>query len=542
MTHWMEKKHLGRRLLLPLFIGGALLGLFGSWVTYEAAVSHIRGEFVHRGQILAGAIAGLVNATEGGSQQSFVDLRIAVEEFAALETGVLEVMIATRDPIVILVSTAHAGVASDATLQSSLIDLRRSIDEGRFGHYFDEIGDLTLLLPMRPVDIEIGETIEPLSETPLPNGGSELRYAESDYRGVILLKLDWSSVHDASTILLWQAVLINLASILVILGLAYGLLRRMVLKPMAMIRSTLVEQEENRANARVPALVNDEIGNLAGTLNHMLDAIEMRDRSLQQSRDELEKEVEERTRELRAATSELVRRERLATLGQLSSTVSHELRNPLGTIRNSLFTIRRRSQGADIDIGAPLDRADTSIERCNTIIGELLDYASDKAVIKQAASLDDWLARELDELNLPDAVELRRHLASGAEIEFSPDALHQVVVNLVDNACQAMTDERAPENGSPVLEVATGIEGNFAVLSISDTGPGVPAEARDRIFEPLYSTRSFGVGLGLPLVKKIVEQHDGRIEIDSPNGSGARFRLLLPLAEAGARNKQGVMS
>jgi len=241
--------------------------------------------------------------------------------------------------------------------------------------------------------------------------------------------------------------------------------------------------------------------------------------------------VQERTKELRAASSELVRKERLATLGQVSATVSHELRNPLGTIRNCLFTIRRRTQDSNLDLEKSLDRADTSIERCNGIISELLDYASNKEPIKQSASIDDWLARILDELKLPGAVELRRELCSGAAVAFDPDSLHQVIINLVDNACQAMTDEQATGNTDAVLTVSTETESDRVIVSFADTGPGISLEAQEKIFEPLYSTKTFGVGLGLPLVKKIIEQHDGTIEVESADGAGASLRLSFPVAE-----------
>ena len=528
----MSSKHLGQRLLVPLFVGGTLLGVIGSWFTYEDAVSHHRDGFVHRGEVLAGAIAGLVNATEGIAPENFVDLRLAVEEFAALEPSVLEIMIATREPFIILVSTEHAGIAAvDATIDS-LTTMRRAVDEGIFGYFFDADDNLNVTLPIRPRDLEIGETVEPVEALVSGHDRSETRYAPASYRGAILLKLDWSSVRESSAVLLWQAVAINLASIVIVLLLAYWLLQRMVLKPMATIRSTLHDQENEHAEARVPALIDDEIGNLAATLNQMLDTIADRDQRLIRSRDELEATVHERTRELRAATAELVRRERLATLGQLSSTVSHELRNPLGTIRNCLFTIQRRTEGRDLDVEALLERANTGIERCNTIISELLAYASDRVLTRRTASVDDWLETALEELSLPPAVKLRYDLASGARVAFDPDALRQVIVNLVDNACQAMTDDLDPHGASPIIEVTSSIEDDSAVLCFADNGPGIPAELRERIFEPLYSTKTFGVGLGLPLVKRIVEQHDGRIEIGANPAGGARFTLRFPLVTA----------
>ena len=107
----MNKKSLGQRILVPLFVGGAVLGMLGSWIVYESALGQLRDEFVHRGQVLAGAIVGLVNATEGGSQNSFVDLRLAVEEFVTLESNVLAIMVATKDPFLSRAQQATADVA-----------------------------------------------------------------------------------------------------------------------------------------------------------------------------------------------------------------------------------------------------------------------------------------------------------------------------------------------------------------------------------------------------------------------------------------------
>jgi len=116
-------------------------------------------------------------------------------------------------------------------------------------------------------------------------------------------------------------------------------------------------------------------------------------------------------------------------------------------------------------------------------------------------------------------------------LTFDRDRLRRVMINLLDNACQAMAGEGdvAQEDEEHLLTVATRQTDGRAEISIADTGPGIPSDQADRIFEPLYSTKAFGVGLGLPIVKQIVEQHGGGIELDNGVGPGARFVIRLPL-------------
>ena len=195
----------------------------------------------------------------------------------------------------------------------------------------------------------------------------------------------------------------------------------------------------------------------------------------------------------------------------------------------------RRTQDSEIDVEQALERANNAIQRCNTIIADLLDYASDKDLAMQLGHIDDWLSTVLGDMQIPDTVELKSDFASNAEINFSPDAMQQVVINLVENACQAMTDEPRADGSSAVIEITTRIDGDSVVIMFTDSGPGIAPDARERIFEPLYSTKSFGVGLGLPLVKKIVEQHGGSIEIDPSVGTGAKFTLRFPLVNTEQR-------
>ncbi len=255
----------------------------------------------------------------------------------------------------------------------------------------------------------------------------------------------------------------------------------------------------------------------------------------------LEQRVEKRTVELRNAQSELVRKERLATLGQLSATVSHELRNPLGTIRNSLVVLERKLDGNDLGVQRSLDRMVRNIKRCNKIIDEMLDFARGRDMEIKKATFDTWLESVLDELQAPPGVSVSRKFgAPEARAGIDDDRMRRAIINVYDNACQAMTGETGSKRPARKMKLAvsTKVANGRLELAIADTGPGMPPEVFAAAFEPLYSTKGFGVGLGLPIVKQIMEQHGGGIEITSEHGSGTRVVLWLPLEQNATKTKK----
>jgi PAS domain S-box-containing protein len=246
---------------------------------------------------------------------------------------------------------------------------------------------------------------------------------------------------------------------------------------------------------------------------------------------ELEQRVEERTAELRAAQEELVKRERLATLGQLTATVSHELRNPLGAMRTSMYVIDKKAVEADQSLRTAIDRVARNITRCDQIIDELLDFTRIRDLEPRPTNLDNWLTALLDEQTVPESVTVERKLATkGIRVPADTDRLRRAFINVFENACQAAS--AAGPDGKPnvaaKVDIATRVSGERIEITVSDNGPGIPAELREKIFEPLFSTKSFGVGLGLPTVRQIMEQHGGGVEIGSRRGGGAVFALWLP--------------
>ena len=248
---------------------------------------------------------------------------------------------------------------------------------------------------------------------------------------------------------------------------------------------------------------------------------------------ELARRVERRTAELHSVQEELLRKERLSMLGQLTATVAHELRNPLSAIRNTAFAIAETAARNGLKLDRPMARLRRSILRCDGLISDLLEYARIRELKRVRLPLDDWLGEVLDEQKLPDGIRLERDFGmSGVEVTFDPDRLRRVVINLVENAAQAMTEMPAADSRDRVLAVGTRQADGMAQIRIADTGLGIAPEILPKVFEPLFSTRGFGTGLGLPTVRQIVEQHGGAVEITSEVGKGTLVLITLALFPA----------
>ena len=254
------------------------------------------------------------------------------------------------------------------------------------------------------------------------------------------------------------------------------------------------------------------------------------------ARKQAELELQKTHDELKAATDRLARQERLSMLGQVAGTVSHELRNPLSAIRNSMALLRQMTVGKIAGVERSLDRIDRNIERCARIINDILDFTRVKELQREPVKLDTWIGDTLNEIAVPPQVTVRREFRFGAEIALDRDRFRQIVVNLVDNAAQALADIgwTCPDDRQRTITVRTEDAGPYVRLSVCDNGPGIPADRLAKIFEPLFTTKSFGVGLGLPTVRQIVEQHGGTIDVESTVDVGTVFTIWLPRQAAPA--------
>jgi PAS domain S-box-containing protein len=279
--------------------------------------------------------------------------------------------------------------------------------------------------------------------------------------------------------------------------------------------------------------VRDQAGQFIGYEGFILDITGRKraEEEIQKLNEDLERRVEDRTADLRRAQDTLLRNERLSTLGQLTATVSHELRNPLAVIRTSAFTLRGKLTDGEPRAERALDRIERNVVRCDRIIDELLDFTRISQLEPEPTPLDAWLEEILNEQTLPTGVAMRLEFGRpDMAVSLDPDRFRRVIINVFDNACQAMIGEGIEDADSEehTLTVRTQEHENRIEVIFEDTGPGIPPDVYEKIFEPLYSTKGFGVGLGLPVVKHIMEQHGGGIEIESEEGRGTRVCLWLP--------------
>jgi signal transduction histidine kinase/DNA-binding response OmpR family regulator len=250
--------------------------------------------------------------------------------------------------------------------------------------------------------------------------------------------------------------------------------------------------------------------------------------------DELEQKVEERTAELKSTQNELMKNERLATLGKLTASVAHELRHPLGTISSSTYALRHKLEDTAEPIEKILTRIDRNVHRCDGIISEMLEFTREKSMQLESTLLEKWLPEVFEELDTPQGINLELLLNPVPPVDIDKDRFRRIIINLFNNACQAMTDP-AVENELTTEEMKLTVEtlndDNHVMVIISDTGPGIPDDIKKHIFEPLYSTKSFGVGLGLPIVKQIVEKHKGSLEIETKPGQGTKVICKIPVTD-----------
>lgn len=236
-------------------------------------------------------------------------------------------------------------------------------------------------------------------------------------------------------------------------------------------------------------------------------------------------QLEEANRHLQEAEAAVRRSERLAALGQLTAGLAHELRNPLGTMRVSAEMLRKRV-AADDEITQELTSFICSeVDRTNSLITRFLDFARPVHLRREPADVTQVLDLAITELSRhqpPLDLEVHRNYAPDLPpIEMDRELMERVFYNLLLNAAEA-----SPSHGA--VTAKTRLHGNVAEISILDRGSGVAKEHVENIFNPFFTTKPTGVGLGLAIVSKIVHEHGGSIHVESEPDSGTVFRILLP--------------
>ena len=281
----------------------------------------------------------------------------------------------------------------------------------------------------------------------------------------------------------------------------------------------------------------DSEGNLSQIIEYSIDITERKtaEEELRKHREHLEDLVKERTNELEAAQEELVKHEKLAVLGQLTATVSHELRNPLGVIRSSTFYVESKLSDVDEKITKHLKRIDEQVDLCDSIIGDLFEYTRGRRSEMLKGELNPFLEEVLAGMTFPEPVHILREMAPDLPmVRFDREKLQRVVNNLVTNAIQAVVVRQEgwkKEEGpyQPQVKLVTSVVENGVSIEVEDNGVGIDEETAARVFEPLFTTRARGSGLGLAIVKKIVEEHGGTVSLDSEPERGTKAVVVIPL-------------
>lgn len=401
---------------------------------------------------------------------------------------------------------------------------------------------------------------------PRPEGASVSRYRvfapikdDGRYSGAVELveQLDDEPLIAVrfQSIALWIA----LAAVTLITVATYLLFRQLVYRPIERLLLAMSRAEAGDLQAEAPERAPDELGLLSRGFNRMIARIHEMSQEREAQRlvlqervheataelEEQNEQLEETNRELWETTLRLTELERLAAAGQTAAQFAHEVGTPLNLISGHVQLLRSRMTD-DESARVRLETISAQIERIERIVREMLDRTRPVRPALAPVDLNALMVRIFD-ATAPalDArgVELETSLDEALpQIRGDADRLQQVFINLINNALDAM-----PEGGT--LSVRTGLsdEGGevnpesarFVFVEFADTGCGMTEELRARIFDPFYTTKGTGrgTGLGLVVVRQVVREHGGDIEVESERGKGTRFRLKLPVAAEEKQNE-----
>ncbi len=243
----------------------------------------------------------------------------------------------------------------------------------------------------------------------------------------------------------------------------------------------------------------------------------------QRSRQELVSLNEDLEERIALAQDELLIKERLATLGQLSGGISHELRSPLAAIQNAAELLQLRLDSTDLDAVEALDKILTEVEKSVKTIESLLGFAKARSPQQEKVNLNRLAQDLIKELEIPDSIEIVTVFDTDLrDIITDSFQIRGALTYIIVNAMEEMTDTGR-------MTLSTNSEGNgYVSITVSDTGPGLNGEQMSKLFRPLHTTKETGIGLGLTITRLLVEANGGKIEVESEPGAGTTFTIYLP--------------
>ena len=308
--------------------------------------------------------------------------------------------------------------------------------------------------------------------------------------------------------------------------------------PLESMTKTIARVEGGDLAARNgPTGDSGEIAQVAGHLDDLLDQVQERDRQLRDWAESLERKVEERTRDLREAnrkledtTEQLIMSEKLATVGEITASVAHEINNPVAVIQGNLDVARSLLAEAEAEkVRTEFNLIDDQVYRIGAIVSKLLqfarpeEYSGEDALTMPAEVVRDCLVLTAHQTEKA-GIEVTTDLQTDRQVAISRTELQQVMVNLIINAVHAMP-------GGGRLGISVSDSGDAVAIEVADTGRGIAPQVLKRIFDPFFTTKQAeGTGLGLSISQRLVGRAGGEISATSTPGQGSRFTVTLPAA------------
>jgi len=277
---------------------------------------------------------------------------------------------------------------------------------------------------------------------------------------------------------------------------------------------------------------------------------------IQRLNEALEAKIEQRTRELSDAQEELLRREKLNMLGIVAANVGNELRNPLGVMNNAVYYLSTLLADADQSVREYLEIIGKEIEGSQRVLSDFIDFFRAAPPRARYVPVDELISQSLAVSELQENVTVSVEVPEALPVKVDPSQMRQVFRNLITNAAQAMPEggalricarrvpgSRLEAQGYPGRNIEPGTSDfdpvpRFVEISVADSGPGIPRGHMQKVFQPLFSTKARGIGLGLSICKSFTESNGGRIEVESEQGKGACFTVQLPIGVAARGSEQ----
>jgi two-component system NtrC family sensor kinase len=324
-----------------------------------------------------------------------------------------------------------------------------------------------------------------------------------------------------------------------LIGLAVsGFLATRLARPVRELENAARRVAAGERDVRFEVASQDEIGDLAEEFNEMTRTLAQREKDIGELNRGLEQKVLERTAELEEKNrllvktrEELVRAEKLAAIGELAAGVAHEINNPMAIIRGNTELLQM-SIPPKADNREEVDTIFQQTGRVERIVANLLRFARQEQKHLGEVFINRLLHEILSQVShqapLSGIFSEERYSVELQEIKGDSDQLRQVFTNLILNAIQAM-----PEGGKLTIETILHAEAGVCEVDITDTGYGIAAENLEQIFNPFFTTKKQGTGLGLSVTYGIIKEHGGRIDVQSEPGKETTFRVVLPVKQSG---------